>query len=212
MAFFRALLLGLSVLVVSAYPFQLEWVYKPWPDLPGTHFFSALCVMLIFIALGPPVSARRSNWQFYGPLILVSLIVAWRLIEIVSGAAVLDQIQALMIGESDNAPSMGLLTDLSLLAITVALVFARLGYGIPAQTAYAVAICMTVVSLTGHVVGAHDYYGEMALLTTAFMFAVCMAALSEFSEFEPTSFFFLKASPTAAIWECGPSSTTPTFF
>lgn len=194
MTFFRALLLSLSVLVLAAYPFQLEWVYKPWPNLPGTHFFSALCVMLLFIALGPALgpesNQRRAKWQFYGPLTLVALIVIWRLIEILTGAAVLDQIQALLIGRDGSAPSMGLLTDLSLLAITAALVLARLGYGIPAQIAYAIAVCLTVVSLTGHVVGAEDYYGEMAILTTAFMTTVCVASLPAFRTFDPISFFF----------------------
>lgn len=194
MTFFRALLLSLSILVLAAYPLQFSWVYKPWPDLPGTHFFSALSVALIFVALGPPIGGtenpRRAFWQFNAPLLIVGLIVVWRLIEILTGLAVLDQIQALLIGVDPNAPSMGLLTDLALLSLTVALLLARLGSGVAAQMSFAAGICLTVVSLTGHVVGAHDYYGEMALFTTAFLGMVCVAALPEFRAFPPTSFFF----------------------
>lgn len=194
MTFFRALLLSLSVLVLAAYPFQFEWVYKPWPDLPGTHVFSAISVTLIFLTLGPAIgpegNQRRASWQYYAPLGLVSLIVVWRLIEILTGAAVLDQIQALMIGDNLNAPSMGLLTDLALLSITLSLILARLRYSIPAQIFFAAAICFTIVSLTGHVLGAQDYYGEMAILTTAFMAAVCIASLPEFKTFDPIAFFF----------------------
>lgn len=117
-------------------------------------------------------------------------IALWRFMEILTGVTVMDQVQALFIGQTPFAPSMGLLTDLSLLALTLSLILAHFKFGVLAQAAFALALGMTIVSLTGHAVGSQDYYGEMAVVTTLFMVLACAASLPKLRYFEPTKFFY----------------------
>ncbi|MEQ8507711.1 MAG: ATP-binding protein [Rhodospirillaceae bacterium] len=189
MAQFRLILFIFSVFALAAYPLQWTWFYQPWPDLPGTHFFTTLVFALLFFAL-----TRKDEGQhqrlYLGALSAVAVIVIWRFIEILANLSVLDDIQAVLIGPTSAAPSMGVLTDLALLSLLLSLLFARAKLGIPAQAAFVVSAGITVVSLIGHAVGSQNYYGEMAVITTGLMLLACAASFEKLKSFEPIQFFF----------------------
>ncbi len=186
----RILLSVFAGLIVLAYPLQQAWIYRPWPDQPGTHFFSALGLFLIFLGLALKPVGRQAPVASNRMWIIATVIGLWRIFEIAAGVTILDAIQSQFVPDTVRAPTMGALTAISQVALAGCLVAALRNMGRTAQMLFAVALAVTATSLTGYIIGYDEYRGEMALVTTAGMLLACGTALSSLRSFEPVKYLF----------------------
>jgi diguanylate cyclase (GGDEF)-like protein len=170
-----------SLLILAGYVLDIEVLFRPLHGDPATHPLSA--VALAVLGLGAFFwHPRRANRLVLFAGCLVVLLASLRLLELATGAALLNwltpfssrlAVQAAAghpIATGSNTALMSLCFGLSLVAVgfkryALAQPFAFFGVGFP------------LVSITGYAYGIDDFYGQMAMTTALGGIMVGMAIL-----------------------------------
>lgn len=157
----------LSVLVLTAYAYNIEYLFRPISRGPATHPLTAL--MLACLGLGVFLS-RSHTYRLLGSVFAIFglTIGLLRLFDLGFSVAILDGL----------TPFAGLLADLARqgrpilmggntasfgVLLGVALLFGQLNHPLTAQRLAYVALLIPAVGMVGLVYGINQFYGQMAL-------------------------------------------------
>ena len=158
-----------SLLVLAGYLFGIEAFFRPMQGGPATHPLSAIGLLLLGIG-GFCWHPRRNNRGVLLAGGLVVLLMGLRLLELASGATLLDGLTPFSRRLAEQAAaghpiSTGSNTALMCLCFGLALVFIGFKRYAVAQQFSFVGLGFPLISVTGYAYGIDKFYGQMAMTT-----------------------------------------------
>ncbi len=170
-------LFGLAALL--GYYLGLEFLHRPLPDGPATHPLTALCALLLGLALRPAHKSGLYEYLFLAASAVLSLLL---LLEHHFGLSLtrpftpfLSVVEQELAEGKEN--SMGANTAVMFLCTAIALAMNNMGMPKASQAAASVAVAVPCVSFVGYAYGLEGFYGQMSLITATLGFGLSLSVL-----------------------------------
>lgn len=172
---------ALSALVVVGYLLAWRFLWRPWPDDPATHPFTATLILLLGLAL--VCRGHRSGGAAVRRIFLIVMAAALvRLVEITAGTSLVTHLYDGVVGraaENDVALPIvfGWRSASTILLLCVSGLLRSYRRDMRAQLVGVLALAQPLIALAGYALHQSDFVGQMAPFTALSLIALALGNL-----------------------------------
>lgn len=178
-----ALASGMALWVLLGHAMHAPWMWRPMPGLPGTHPFTALCLLMLALALVPGKTTGLPRTLARIAVTTALCLVSVRLLVPLTGDglfAALTPFRGALEAQrqaTGHAVAMPFNVAWTLLLLCLGEIARRMRYPLASQLLATAALAMLFVALTGYLGGLSVFKGAMAPWTVAGIASLALALL-----------------------------------